>query len=268
MALGKEKNQSKYYNEAIGDLKQAIKIDDSQCDYFTSLGDAYFAIGNIGESYSALQKALTIDDKNLEASLKMAEISYVSHNYDRAIESLNTVTAQDKDNQTALFMKGLIYKENQDTANAVFYFRRLTELYPDFAPAYEELGMLYSQHRNKLGLEYLTTALRLDSTNINVLYAIAQTYQDVEDAENATYYYVRMLELDPQNKYAWFNRGRMEMELYEDYNNAVDFFSKAIDCDPNFAEAHYNRGLSYELMGDKAKAKECYDRAKELGFEK
>jgi tetratricopeptide (TPR) repeat protein len=128
--------------------------------------------------------------------------------------------------------------------------------------------MLYSGNGNKLGIEYLNTALRLEPTNINVLYALAQTYQDAEEADIANEYYVKMLEIDPQNKYAWFNRGRLELELYEDYDAAVDFFTKAIDSDPNFAEAHYNRGVSYEMMGDKNRAEACYITAKNLGFDK
>ena len=182
------------------------------------------------------------------------------------MESLSKVTEQDKDNQTALFMKGFIYKETGDTTNAVYYFRHLIELYPDYEPAYEELGMLYAQHRNKLGLEYLTTALRLEPKNINVLYGLAMLYQDAEDADKASEYYVKILEIDPNYKYAWFNRGWMEMVLYEDFNNAIDFFNKAIECDPEYAEAYYNRGLAYEKLGDNKNAMICFEKANQLGY--
>ena len=268
ISLGREEQLSSRFKEAIEDLIKATTLDDKKIEYFTALADAYYAIGDVGKSYSTLQKALQLDEKNIEANLKMAEIAYSSKNFERAMESLNIVTEQDKNNRTALFMKGRIYVGNDDTTNAVIHFRHLIELYPDFAPAYEELGMLYSGNGNKLGIEYLNTALRLEPTNINVLYALAQTYQDAEEADMANEYYVKMLEIDPQNKYAWFNRGRLELELYEDYEAAVDFFTKAIDSDPNFAEAHYNRGVSYEMMGDKNRAEACYITAKNLGFDK
>ena len=264
--LGKENNKSQYFKDAIADLKKATELDNSKCDYFTALADAHFSLGNMGDSYSALQQALGIDENNFEACLKMGEIAFYSKDYDRAMESLSKVTEQDKDNQTALFMKGFIYKETGDTTNAVFYFRRLIDIYPDYEPAYEELGMLYAQHRNKLGLEYLTTALSLQPDNINVLYGLAMLYQDVEDADKATEYYVKILEIDPNYKYAWFNRGWMEMVLYEDYNNAIDFFNKAIECDPEYAEAHYNCGLAYQLLGDKNNAEICFKKAGQLGY--
>lgn len=266
IGLGKEKQQSQHFRDAIDDLKKATKIDDSKSEYFTALGDAHFSLGNVGDSYTALQQALKLDPNNFEACLKMGEISFYSKDYDRAMESLSKVTEQDKTNQTALFMKGFIYKETGDTTNAVNYFRRLIELYPDYEPAYEELGMLYAQHRNKLGVEYLNTALSLQPDNINVLYGLAMLYQDAEDADKANEYYVKILELDPTYKYAWFNRGWMEMVLYEDYNAAVDFFGKAIECDPNYAEAFYNRGLAYQQMGDNSQAEKNFQTAQSLGY--
>ena len=265
--LGKQKQNSQYFREAISDLNHAIKLENDKPEYYTALGDAHFSLGNVGDSYAALQEALKLDENNFEACLKMGEISFYSKDYDRAIESLNRVTAQDKDNQTAHFMKGFIYKETGDTTNAVFYFRRLIDLYPDYEPAYEELGMLYAQHRNKLGLEYLNTALSLQPDNVNVLYGLGMLYQDVEDADKANEYYARINAIDSTFKYAWFNRGYMEMVFYEDYNNAVDFFNKAIQCDPQYAEAYYNRGLSYQLMGDNAKADADFAQAKTLGME-
>ncbi len=267
IGLGKEKQQSQYFRDAISDLEKATNIDDTKAEYYTALGDAHFSIGNVGDSYSALQQALKLDANNFEACLKMGEIAFYSKDYDRAMESLSKVTEQDKNNQTALFMKGFIYKETGDTANAVYYFRHLNELYPDYEPAYEELGMLYAQHRNKLGLEYLTTALSLEPKNINVLYGLAMLYQDAEEADKATEYYVKILEIDPNYKYAWFNRGWMEMVLYEDYNAAIDFFNKAIECDPQYAEAYYNRGLTYQTIGNKAKATADFDKARQLGYE-
>lgn len=268
ISLGKEKNLSQYFKDAINDLKHATEIEDNHTEFFTALGDAYFSLGDVNNSYTALNQALKIDNNNFEACMKMGEIAFYSGNYELAMENLNKVTAQDKDNKTALFMKGFIYMENNDTANAVFYFRRLTELYPDYAPAYEQLGMLYINNSNKLGLEYLTTALNLDPDNVNILYGIAQFYQDAEEADMANEYYVKILEIDPKFKYAWFNRGRLELELYQDYNAAIDFFNKALEIDPQFAEAHHNKGVAYEMLNDKTNADICYTKAQELGFSK
>ena len=170
--LGREKGQQQYFKDAILDIREAIKLRDDQCDYYTALADAQYSLGQMGSSYQSLQQALKLDENNLNAHLKMGEIAYVSKNYQRALESLNKVTQQDNSNQKALMMKGCIYKEQGDTTNAVLAFRRLIELYPEYEPAYEELGLLYSQRGNKLGLEY-------DSQNFLLMHAMGPNVSGV-----------------------------------------------------------------------------------------
>lgn len=255
---GKATAQHDLIDQAVADLTLAVKLDDSKSSYFTALGDAHFASGNVGLSYSALQNALQLDPDNLEAALKMGEISFYSRDYDRAMESLSKVTEKDKNNQTALFMKGFIYKEKGDTANAAYYFRKVADLYPDYEPALEELGVLYSQHNPKVAIDYFNTALQLTPNNTNTLYNLAILYQDMAEADQANDLYVKILEIDPQYKYAWFNRGWLALVYYEDYPAAVDFFTKALDCDNQYTDALYNCGVAYEMMGDQAKAQACY----------
>lgn len=251
-------------NDAILDLKKATELDDSKPEYFTSLGDAYFMNGDVGNSYTALQKALKLDENNLDAILKLGEISFFSKDYDRALEELSKVTKIDKNNRTAFFMKAFIYKEMGDTTNAVQLFRHVIDLYPDYAPAYEELGLIYANAKNILGEEYLNTAIQLDPKNINALYALAMLYQDLEEPEKATDLYVKILEIDPQNKYAWHNRGWMAMVFFEDYDAAIGFFTQAIDADNQYVEAHTNRAYAYELKGDKTNARIGYQTATQI----
>lgn len=248
-------------NNAIRDFQKATELNPKEVKYFTALGDAFFSNGNVGDSYKALQEALRIDENNLEALLKMGEISFYSRDYDRAIESLSKVTKIDQNNRTALFMKGFVYMEKGDTSNAVGLFTKVTELYPDYEPAFEQLGMLYAFKHDKLGVEYLNTALKLEPKNINVLYGLGMLYQEIEEADKATEYYVKILEINPNYTQAWYNRGYMALLLYEDYDSAVDFFTKVIELDNQNVDAHYNRGLAYKLKGDNTNAKICFEAA-------
>lgn len=248
-------------NDAINDLIKAVELEPKVVKYHTLLGDAYFKNGNVENSYKSLQEAIRLEPKNLEANLKLGEIAFYSKDYDRAMECLTKVTSVDKNNRTAFFMKGYIYKETGDTTNAVYYFRRVIDLYPDFEPAYEEMGVLYANIHNPLAVEYLNTALKLEPKNVNALYAMAMYFQEIEEPDKANEYYTKILEIDPLNKFAWHNRGYMEMVLYEDYDAAIDFFTQAIDADNQYVEAHSNRGLCYELKGDRNNAKICYSTA-------
>ena len=258
---GKLLIEQQHINEAINDLQRACELDEDQTAYQIALSDAYFANGNVSKSYQALQKALNLEPDNMEALLKMGEVTFFSRDFDRSLETLTKVTERDPDNRTALFMKAYIYKEKGDTAAAARLYRRVSEVYPDYAPAFEELGMLYAAGGRDLAVEYLTTAIRLDSANTNAMYNLAMFYQEKEEAELAEEWYVRMLEVEPHNKYAWHNRGYIEMLYFEDYDAAIDLFSQAIACDADYVEAYTNRALCYELKGDRTNARISYQAA-------
>lgn len=251
-------------NEAIADLTRATAINDKEIKYHMALGDAYFANGDVEHSYSSLQHVLDISPNNQEAYLKLGEIAYYSRDYDRAMDNLSKVTSNDPQNRTALFMKGFIYKETGDTVNAINLLKKVCDLYPDYEPAFEELGILYAAHHNKMALEYLNTALRIEPNNNNARYALAMFYQDLNQMDKAEEIYKEMLDIDAGNKHAWHNRGYIQLFTYGDFPVAVEYLTHAIQCDSTYIEAWVNRGCAYELMGDKAHAHDDFRHALDL----
>lgn len=251
-------------NEAIADLTRAVLLNGKELKYHMSLGDAYFANGDVENSYSSLQRALEISPNNSDAHLKLGEIAYYSRDYDRAMENLSFVTNKDPQNRTALFMKCFIYKETGDTVNSIKLLRKVCDLYPDFGPAFEELGIIYADHNSKMAVEYLTTALNIDPNNNNARYALAMFYQQTNQIDKAEETYKQMIDIDANNKLAWHNRGYIETFVYGDYPVAIDYFTRAIQCDSNYIEAWTNRGCTYELMGDHKHALEDFRYANNL----
>ena len=251
-------------NEAINDLSRATSLQPKEVKYFMALGDAQFANGDVEASYNALNKALELEPDNADAILKMGELTYYSRDYDRALDYLSRVTAHDPNNRTALFMKAFVYKEKGDTSNAVGLLEKVCGLYPDYEPAFEELGVLYASRHADLALEYLNTALRLEPRNTNALYALAMYYQELNQADKAEEYYKQILDIDANHKHAWHNRGYIQLFTYGDYEQAVDYLTRAIQCDTNFIEAWTNRGCAYELLGDKPHAREDFQHALSL----
>ena len=250
-------------NEAIGDLNHAVTLDGDKKDYYKLLGDAYFANGNMGKSYEAFQNAQRLDPKGKddEIPLKMGEIAFYSKDYDRAIDHLSVVTKKDPDNRTALFLKSFIYKEKGDTVSAITLLDKVCGLYPDYAPAFGELGSLYASHHSKLAEDYFLTALRLDPKDNNTRYGLAMYYQETNQFDKAEEQYKLMLDLDEGSADAWHNRGYIELFHFGDYELAIDYLSHAIACDSNHLAAIVNRGYAYSLAGRKKDAKADFERA-------
>ena len=74
-----------------------------------------------------------------------------------------------------------------------------------------------------------------------------------------------VLALDPDNPFAWFNRGFVNSRM-GNYRASIDDFAQAIKLREDFAEACYNRGLMNIILSENRQG--CLDlsRAGELGI--
>ena len=243
------------------DLERAVKLKPENVDYMMWLADAYLANGNTDQCFHTLAQAEELEPARTDVHLKMGEIAYIKKNYDRSLKSLSQVTEADPDNRTALYMKASIYKAKGDTTSAVSLFRKVCDLYPDYAPAFEELGIIYSPRNYPLATDYLNTALRLDSTNTNTMYALALCHQEAGHIDEAESLYHRLLTINPNSADAWHNLGYIELFHYKDYAKAIGYMTKAIEADSQCIEALVNRGCAYELSGRTADARRDFEAA-------
>ncbi len=248
-------------NDAITSLKKAVSLNENEQKYYLLLADVYFRNGDTKSSYANLQEALNLDPENVDAYLKLAEISLFGRDYDRSMESIEKVISLDDHNARACYMMGYLNLEMGDTTSAIRNLRKTIDLDNEYAQAYELLGLLFINRGDKMGLDYLTTAVTLDPDNTVALYALGLFYQDNDDIDQATRYYNKILSINPQNSNVLHNLGYIEMLYKENYDKAIDYFTKSIEVDGYSLEAHTNRAYAYELSGNRAKAREGYEDA-------
>jgi tetratricopeptide (TPR) repeat protein len=90
-------------------------------------------------------------------------------------------------------MKGSIYKESGDTARAISSLVTATEQDNAFEDAFYDLGIIYAARKNPLAMEYYNSALRINPTNANILYARAKLLQDLGKIDEAIVEYESMI---------------------------------------------------------------------------
>lgn len=93
-----------------------------------------------------------------------------------------------------------------------------------------------------------------------------ESNKDIYTNENIIDDYSKVIAMDPEFQYAWYNRAYVK-SLNGDYWGAVGDYSKAIDLDPNFADAYYNKGLLLIYLNLKTVGCKAMSRAGELGQE-
>jgi len=118
--------------------------------------------------------------------------------YAQALESVNAQLAETPNEAKASFLKGVIYTETNQTAEAIAVFTKLTEDYPEMPEPYNNLAVLYA--RQKL-YDKARMALEL-AIQANPSYAVA--YENLGDlhAKLASQAYAKAVQLDTNGKSA------------------------------------------------------------------
>lgn len=248
--LAKEYIKVNRLQEAFDQISRALQLDSTKATYHLTLADIFYASSRVYNAKESLVKALQAEPEHPEASMRLAELYFILREYEASLELLNRVLDKDKKNATALFMRGMVFKENTDTSRAIRDFQSAVEADPDYYNAYMQLGVIFQLRNDPASEGYFTQALRSKPGSEEALYGRALWYQDHEKLDKAIRDYTAILQVNPRNKDAHFGLGYIHHIYLQVYAEAIRHYSGAIQADPRYAEAYYNRGLCYEAVGN------------------
>lgn len=252
--------------DGIEDFARAVRIDSTRLEVRHQLGALRFGIQDFEGAVREWEGALRTDAQHVPSLLSLAEVDLLLRSYDRALKRINDALRIDEKLDDAYFLKGRLYLETGDTVTAASSFQTVVEVAPDRYDAYIQLGLLYAAANDDLAIEYFRTARALLPNSIEAMYDEAIYLQEHGDAEGVRFsealaLYDRILELDPGNASAAFNKGFVHLEYLSQYDSAAFWFDAAIARLPQYHQAHFNKGLSLESLGDLNGALAAYDAA-------
>jgi tetratricopeptide (TPR) repeat protein len=250
---------------ALEDFYRAATLDTNHAGYASTIGDLLFEHKDVTNALKWLQRALRHDPEDPKAHLKAAKLMIFTKDFPSAFNEINIVLRRDTYNPEGYFLKGIIYKEIKDTSKAISSFQTVMNVAPDYREAAIQLGILYNDRNNPLGLQYLENAFKMDTTDVLPLYMKGQYYQNKNKYEEAKAQYARCILNDIQYADAYFATGFILLQQ-DSLEKARRQFDHVTRIEPQNAGAYYNRGLCSELMGDKESAIADYRQA--LTFDK
>jgi tetratricopeptide (TPR) repeat protein len=262
--------RAKYYqakgrnDSALADMQVLVKTDSLRPDYYLTMADIYLAVNQTRYTRKALQRAISLNSELELAHMKLAELYLYVEMRQEALNELNEVLKRNKNNPKGYYLKGMIYKESGDTALAISSFITTTEQDPNYALAYEQLGLIYADKGDKRCLDFYTNALRINPKNSLTRYNIGYFYQSAGDTANALKTYRELIAIDSKFANAYYNIGYILFELKNNPKAAVPYFLQAAAAKPGYVEAIYMSGLCNEQLGNKELALKDYSTAIKL----
>ena len=110
-----------------------------------------------------LTKAIVLKDDFIEARLLRAEALVQIQQYKEAMEDIDTILAQDPEDESAILLRGKIEEATGNKEKAESSYQKVTELNPFNEQAFLYLGQLYiTQNKLAEAIELFTEATELN----------------------------------------------------------------------------------------------------------
>ncbi len=166
----------------------------------------------------------------------------------------------------AYINRGIIYMNNNKTAESLADYNKAISLEPDFSKGYSNRAIVYTnENKFDLAIQDYEKAIKLDPKNAIAFNNRGILYKKNNLFKEATENFNEAIKLKPTYVDAFHNRG---VSLYNlgRYDEALSDFNTALKFKPNVGRSIFFRGLVENAMGNKDVACRDLQTAVTLGY--
>ena len=257
-------NRARWYlanqqvGNAIRDINSALSIDGKNVDALLVLADIYYALGDKDNILLTLNKATEIAPLDSRPVIKLAELSFLQGNSNLANAYLDKALELNKINPQAYYMRGIICMSKNDTVQALKQFMIARNQDDSFIDPVLQIANIYAAQRNSMARDFFALAIQMEPDNPGPYYDLAMYLQDNGDPEKALQIYDTLDARKPGNYQILFNKGYVNLVYLLEYDKAIEEFDKALAVNPKSVDALLNKGVAYEQKGNYKTAKSIY----------
>jgi tetratricopeptide (TPR) repeat protein len=245
---------------AMMDVNRAITLDPKNMDAFLLLSDIYYLLGDETNITNTLNRALEVDPYDTRPMVKLAELNLLQQNYPLAFGYIDNALKINTFNPKAYFVRGMTFMARQDTVSALKNFMIAREQDADFVDPVREICKIYMAQEHPLTEQFLRESVERFPNEAMARYDLALFLQDHGAPEEALAHYDSLLSIQPENSRLLFNKGYVYFVYLGDNEKALEYFNRSLASDPTYLDALYNKGHVLEQMGDYVQAKDIYNK--------
>jgi len=255
----------------------------STAEFNTLKAEMYLRAGETEQAQKYLTIALESDADFIEAHILQSKIYMIRDNPDKAIEQLEKARTIDGKNLDVLYSLGFIYTRKRDYDKAFSVYNDAIASRPDTALGYNNIAVTYhSKKEFAKAIEQYKKALKIDSNFVEAHYNIGNSYAMMNKFQEAINAYNTSVQLDPKYVDAYAELSSVYQKignqaeagnnvgLYyfwkEQYDKAVKAFDDVVKAHPNHAVAYNNLAVTYDKLGNRELSLENLKKSAVLGY--
>lgn len=248
------------YRDAISACKTARKFQPNYPSLFSITGKSYLEIGEYELAEDQLQKAIALGDDSDENKISLARTYVHLNKFNNAATYYDELNGRNNENVEYWYFKGNHDESKDDFETAKSAYERVLSLDSDHYYANLRLISVLIQLAEfdtiPALIESAESKASTDEERIN-LYLIEGYYHQQNKAfDLAEAAYEKAYDLDNSNIPCLIYYSALYLDK-EEYENAVEKCNEVIDLDPENHVAYFNRGIANEMLRNLEQA--CMD---------
>jgi len=226
-------------------VNRAISIDDKYLDAYSILGKIFIIKSDFKQAIENFEKIIELDNKKEDANLDLCNVYLEQKKYDTAVKTLGKLIKVNPSNALAYYYLGRTYSEINKLDRAKHNYKKVIEIKPLFVSAYKAVGLIEEFQGNyKEAVRYFKKALDLEIGNDNLRGHIAQIYIELEDYIAAFTELKVLSENNPENVSLKIKMGLVLLKLSR-LKEAISLFNTVLKKQPESERVRYYLAGTY-----------------------
>ncbi|MEM4307900.1 MAG: tetratricopeptide repeat protein [Thermoplasmata archaeon] len=252
--------------EAVEAYTRAIDLNP---DYTVARYNLGMVLAQKGEYAGAINQFIYVLEREamVEAYCAKASCEYAIHDFQEALETINKAISLDSKNVDAWLLRAAILAELEQTEDAFSTLKECMKINPDRPEIYLATAKLAVKHnRLKTAEEFLKEAVERNSDHVEAWELLADVEFQLEKYDAAIYAAERAISIPESREHRWYLVYLLGSSYFEkkEFIDARRYFESCIEENPGFAEAYVKLGFTLIETGKREEGLQLLEKAMEM----